>query len=72
MVCGRRWAARVRAAVSTWLRSSRPSVPGGVGAQMTAVRTLPSSAAFVVGRKPPESIRRSSAGLREPASGPVR
>lgn len=43
----------------------------GVGAQITAVRTRPSWAGSVPGRNPPECIRRSSAGLSEPASGPV-
>lgn len=75
VVCGRMWAARVRAAASTWVRSGPPSAPGGVGAQMTAVRTRPSSAgpAGPVGvRKPVASIRRTSAGVSGSASGPVR
>lgn len=41
----------------------------GVGAQITAVRTRPSSAALVVGRKPPESMRRISDAVREPSTG---
>ncbi|CAM5377400.1 hypothetical protein SALBM217S_00238 [Streptomyces griseoloalbus] len=72
VVCGRSCAARVRAADSTWPRSSPPSAAGAVGAQITAVRTRPSSAALVVTRKPWASMRRCSAGLREPGSGPVR
>ncbi len=72
MVCGRMWAARVRAAASTWVRSRPPSGEGGVGAQMTAVRTRPSSAGPVGVRKPVASIRRTSAGVSGSASGPVR
>lgn len=41
----------------------------GVGAQITAVRTRPSSAGSVVGRKPRESIRRISEAASEPSTG---
>lgn len=41
----------------------------GVGVQRTAVRTRPSSAVFVVGRKPPASIRRISGAVSEPSTG---
>lgn len=71
VVFGRSRPARVWAAASTWPRSRPPSAPGGVGAQITAVRTRPSWAGSVARRKPVACIRRSSAGLSGPASGPV-
>ena len=64
VVCGRSRAARARAASPIAVRSGARSAPSGVGAQMTAVRTRPSSAGLVVGRKPAESIRRISAAAR--------
>lgn len=41
----------------------------GVGAQITAVRTRPSSAWLVVGRNPPASIRRMSDAVSDPSTG---